>query len=92
VLFWILLAFVLGLFLGYYQKVQWLRKPFLIPIITAFLLFVMGFEIGNDEKLFQDLPDIGLWAMSIAFFSAGGSFLFAGLYGWIHKLRRKSVE
>ncbi len=91
-LFWILLAFLLGLFLGYFQKLQWLRKPFLIPLITAFLLFVMGFEIGTDEKLFQDLPEIGLWALSIALFSAGGSFLFASLYGWIHTFHRKNSE
>ncbi|MFW6263653.1 MAG: LysO family transporter [Thermotogota bacterium] len=74
-LFLILTAFVIGLFLGLKKRLRFLSKFKIIPVITLLLLFSMGTEIGQSQEIMDNLNSIGLNAFLIALFAVAGSFL-----------------
>ncbi len=74
-LFFILAAFVGGLFLGLKNRLRFLNKFKIIPLITLLLLFSMGTEIGQSQEIMANLNSIGLNAFLIALFAVLGSFL-----------------
>ncbi|MFP4461458.1 MAG: LysO family transporter [Thermotogota bacterium] len=74
-LFLILTAFVIGLFLGLKKRLRFLSKFKIIPVITLLLLFSMGTEIGQSQEIMDNLNSIGLNAFLIAIFAVVGSFL-----------------
>lgn len=71
----ILVAFVMGLFLGLKKRFGFLSKFKIIPLITLLLLFSMGTEIGQSQEIMANLNSIGMNAFMIAFFAVIGSFL-----------------
>ncbi len=76
----ILLSFGAGLFLGLKKQLGFMKKIKIIPILTLLLLFSMGTEIGANDKLFNDLPKIGIQAFLVAVFAVAGSFTFTYIY------------
>ena len=76
----ILIAFIIGLFIGLKGWMKWLKKIKPVLWSTVLLLFFMGYEIGNDESLISQIDDIGLTAFYIAVFSIIGSILFTFVY------------
>jgi len=79
----ILLSFGAGLFLGLKKQLRFMNKIKIIPILTLLLLFSMGTEIGANDKLFNDLPKIGIQAFLIAVFAVAGSFTVTYIYSRI---------
>lgn len=80
-LFFILLAFSGGLFLGLKGKMRFLKKYKLIPLLTVLLLFSMGTEIGSSKEIVDNLSSIGLHAFVIALFAVAGSFAITFIVG-----------
>ncbi|AEX84833.1 Membrane protein of unknown function (DUF340) [Marinitoga piezophila KA3] len=79
-LYLILAAFILGFVLGIKNKFQFLRKWNVVTIVTVLLLFFMGFELGSDKDLIQQLSEIGYLSFIIAVFAILGSALLATIY------------
>ncbi|MDN5346275.1 MAG: hypothetical protein PWQ73_797, partial [Petrotoga sp.] len=44
----ILIAFLIGLLIGFKGRLKWLKKINPVLWSTVLLLFFMGYEIGND--------------------------------------------
>lgn len=77
---YILLAFLIGMILGYKKKLNFLKKYKPVWIVTFLLLFFMGYEIGKDDNLFSRLSEIGYIAFLIAIFTIIGSYFFTSFY------------
>jgi len=84
----IISAFVLGIVIGMFMKVQIFKRLKFLMWVTLALLFFMGMEIGSNDKLFESLPEIGIIAFLIAIFAIAGSVILT----WIFEvsLRRRS--
>lgn len=52
-----------------------LKTSFLQTSSLFFLLGVMGYKIGSDEKIIKEFPNLGFQAIIIACFSILGSIL-----------------
>jgi len=89
ILILILISFVVGILLGLTRKFEFLKKYKLVTIITVILLFVMGFEIGSDNELFEKLPEIGFSALVIALAGILGSVVFTSIFD---KFKNKYLE
>lgn len=76
----ILIAFLIGLFIGLKGWLKWLKKIKPVLWSTVLLLFFMGYEIGNDDSLISQIKEIGLTALYIAVFSIIGSILLTSAY------------
>lgn len=57
-----------------------LRTAFLQSLSLFFLLGVMGYKIGSDDKIIKEFPNLGLQAAIIAFFSILGSILITKMF------------
>ena len=87
-LFLILAAFVIGLFLGLKKRLKFLSKFKIIPMITLLLLFSMGTEIGQSQEIMANLNSIGLNAFLIALFAVAGSFLVTFFFLKLFKTKK----
>ncbi len=76
----ILIAFLIGLLIGFKGRLKWLKKINPVLWSTVLLLFFMGYEIGNDDSLISQITEIGLTALYIAVFSIIGSIIFTSIY------------
>jgi len=76
----ILIAFLIGFLFGLKGKLKWLKKYKSVLLSTVFLLFFMGYEIGNNDALVSQIKEIGVYALYIAIFSILGSVLFTSFY------------
>ncbi|KUK80952.1 MAG: Uncharacterized protein XD96_1322, partial [Petrotoga mobilis] len=65
----ILIAFLIGIFIGLKGWLKWLKKIKPVLWSTVLLLFFMGYEIGNDDTLLFQIKEIGFTALYIAVFS-----------------------
>ncbi|QSO45987.1 LysO family transporter [Alicyclobacillus mengziensis] len=78
-MWWFVLTFIGGLAVGRRNLVPTalLRRIHLvINVCLAFLIFVLGYELGANRHLVQSLPWLGYRAFVIALFSMAGSVLF----------------
>ncbi len=79
----LLAAFVVGLIFGRKRKMKY---DFLM-MSTIVLLFIMGYEIGNDKTLFDNLPSIGWISLLLALASIFGSVFLAYFLKFFKKER-----
>ncbi len=71
----------LGIFVGFAMRRLVALLPFQAVIFTAvlFLLFLLGAQIGANQRLFADLGHLGLQALVLAVFCMAGSILVVWL-------------
>ncbi|MCX7654798.1 MAG: LysO family transporter [Fervidobacterium sp.] len=74
-LWYVLIVFFAGFFLGKFVKTQWIGKYKLVLVLTFLLLFTLGLEIGSNEELFKKIDEIILYGFLIASFGSLGSFV-----------------
>ena len=80
-----------GIGLGYLMRRQSL--PWINKIITALiwlLLFLLGIEVGHNERIIRSLPTLGLEAFIIAIVCVLGSCVAAwGLWKYVNRKEAK---
>ncbi len=76
-----LLVMVAGMILGRLLrgKVKFSVSP-LIMCVICLLLFVLGLEIGSNEKLLSEFAHIGFTAVLISMLAVLGSAVAAGIF------------
>ncbi|WP_041256941.1 LysO family transporter [Fervidobacterium nodosum] len=75
-IWYVLIVFFAGFFIGKFIKTEWISKFKVVIILTMLLLFSLGLEIGANDELFKKIDEIFLYAFLIALFGSIGSFLF----------------
>jgi len=74
----IIVSLILGAILGYVlnlnEKQKALNSKFQ-QLGVIFLLFAMGASIGGNKKILNQLPELGLKALSFAVLSVAGSIV-----------------
>jgi hypothetical protein len=75
---------------GFLKKPVFIKKYKIVFWIVLVLLFLMGFETGSNQLLFESLPELGWWGFVIAAFSTGGSVLFVLIFELL--LRKRKAE
>lgn len=77
----IVVAFIfMGILVGYVvrkQHTEWLSKA--ITLLVWVLLFLMGIEVGGNERIMQSLPTLGIEALVVAVLATMGSCVGAWL-------------
>lgn len=77
----IVIAFIfMGNLVGYLvrkQHTEWLSKA--ITLLVWVLLFLMGIEVGGNERIMQSLPTLGVEALVVAVLATMGSCVGAWL-------------
>jgi uncharacterized membrane protein YbjE (DUF340 family) len=73
----ILISFGLGIGLSNVKKLKFINKYNFLMYTTAILLFIMGYQIGNNNELFKKLPSIGVISFELAVFAMLFSLLFS---------------
>ncbi len=72
-----------GFLLSKYQLIP-LKLKMKTSILQSFSLFfllgVMGYKIGSDNKIIKEFPNLGLQAIVIAFFSILGSIFITKFF------------
>ncbi|AFG35651.1 Membrane protein of unknown function (DUF340) [Fervidobacterium pennivorans DSM 9078] len=79
-IWWVLIVFFGGFFLGRFVKTDWIGKYKVILVLTMLLLFSLGLEIGSNDELFGKIDTILLYGLLIAFAGSLGSFIFGFLF------------
>jgi uncharacterized membrane protein YbjE (DUF340 family) len=77
----LLAAFAAGLFFGKKKKMKY---DFLM-MSTVVLLFIMGYEIGNNKDLFDSLPSIGWISLLLALAAIFGSVFLTNFVRFLKK-------
>lgn len=81
----------IGIGLGYLMRRQPL--PWIQKVITALiwlLLFLLGIEVGHNERIIRSLPTLGLEAFIIAIVCVLGSCVAAwGLWKYVNRKEAK---
>lgn len=75
----------LGLPLGLLLRKR-INRPFLDRIIfmaILLLLFLLGAQIGANERLFADLPNLGGQALILMLFCVAGSIVVIRFFVWL---------
>lgn len=70
----------MGILVGYVvrkQHTEWLSKA--ITLLVWVLLFLMGIEVGGNERIMQSLPTLGVEALVVAVLATMGSCVGARL-------------
>lgn len=70
----------MGILVGYVvrkQHTEWLSKA--ITLLVWVLLFLMGIEVGGNERIMQSLPTLGVEALVVAVLATMGSCVGAWL-------------
>uniref|UniRef100_A0A7V4NFI3 DUF340 domain-containing protein n=1 Tax=Fervidobacterium pennivorans TaxID=93466 RepID=A0A7V4NFI3_FERPE len=75
-IWWVLVVFFSGFFLGRFIKTEWIGKYKVILVLTMLLLFSLGLEIGSNDELFGKIDTILLYGLLIALAGSLGSFIF----------------
>jgi len=75
-IWWVLIVFFGGFFIGKFIKTEWIGKYKLILFLTMLLLFSLGLEIGSNDELFSKIDTILLYGVLIALAGSLGSFIF----------------
>ncbi len=83
----IIVAFGVGMFVGNRNIFKILYKYDFLMLSTVILLFVMGYEIGNNDKLFKSLPSIGLISLELSVAAVIGSLIVASIYYFMDRKR-----
>lgn len=89
-LWYVLLVFFAGFLVGKFINTQWIGKYKLVLVLTVFLLFTLGLEIGANDELFRKIDTIVLYGFLIALFGSAGSFIFG--YVTEKLFSRKSIS
>lgn len=87
-LWYVLIVFFAGFFVGKFIKTQWIGKYKVVLLFTIFLLFTLGLEIGANDELFKRIDEILLYGLLIALFGSLGSFLFGYTFEWLNAKSR----
>ncbi|MGL4652259.1 LysO family transporter [Cetobacterium sp.] len=72
-----------GFFLSKYNLIPFKLKNKTGILQTAslfFLLSIMGYKIGSDDKIIKEFPTLGLYGLIIAILSILGSILITRLF------------
>jgi uncharacterized membrane protein YbjE (DUF340 family) len=75
-IWWVLIVFFGGFFVGKFIRTDWIGKYKLVLVLTMLLLFSLGLEIGSNDELFRKIDTILLYGLSIAVAGSLGSFIF----------------
>lgn len=80
-----------GIGMGYLmhrQNLPWINK--VITALIWLLLFLLGIEVGHNERIIRSLPTLGLEAFIIAIGCVLGSCLAAwGLWKYVNRKEAK---
>ena len=79
----------LGIGIGYlfrHQSLPWIQRG--ITLLIWLLLFLLGIEVGQNERVIRSLPTLGLEALLIAIVCVLGSCT-AAMILWKKVSRRK---
>ena len=79
----------LGISIGYLlrrQYLPWIQK--VITLLIWLLLYLLGIEVGQNERVIHSLPTLGLEALIIAIVCVLGSCIAAKIL-WKRVKRRK---
>ena len=79
-MFVVIVFIFMGILVGYAvrkQHTEWLSKA--ITLLVWALLFLMGIEVGGNERIMQSLPTLGVEALAVAVFATMGSCVGAWL-------------
>ena len=93
-MFTILISMFSGVALG----ILFRRKPFkyiqvIITLLIWVLLFLLGLEVGQNDRIVHSLPTLGLEALLISCSALIGSIFFAyQLWKWVSKKKESSVN
>ena len=69
------------------HPITWLGK--VINILIWALLFLLGVEVGGDDRIVEGIATLGAEAVGIAFAGVAGSALLAsGLWIWAGKRKK----
>ena len=83
----------IGIGLGYMlrrQSLSWINKA--ITALIWLLLFLLGIEVGHNERIIRSLPTLGLEAFIIAIVCVFGSCVAAwGLWRYVNG-RKEEVQ
>lgn len=78
---------LVGVVTGYFlrnRNMKWVNK--VVMVLIWILLFLLGIDVGANEKIINGLHTIGLEALLITVFALAGSLAGARLlWGWINK-------
>jgi len=74
-IWYVLVMFFVGFFLGRFINGEWIKKYKVVMILTMLLLFSLGLEIGANDELFKKIDTIFLYGFLIALFGSVGSFV-----------------
>ncbi|MBQ7351195.1 MAG: LysO family transporter [Bacteroides sp.] len=84
----------IGIGLGYLMRRQvlpWINHA--ITCLIWLLLFLLGMEVGQNERIIQSLPTLGVEALAIAIVCVLGSCLAAwGLWRYTHSRKEETHE
>lgn len=77
----IVIAFIfMGIIVGYTvrrKSTEWLSR--LVVVLVWVLLFLMGIEVGGNERIMQALPTLGVEALVVSVLAILGSCVAAWL-------------
>lgn len=86
----LMLAGVLTGFLLRNRNMKWVSH--VVMALIWVLLFLLGTDVGANDKIIRGLHTIGLEALLITFFALAGSLLGAwALWTWINKGREEKL-
>jgi len=86
----LMLAGVLTGFLLRNRNMKWVSH--VVMALIWVLLFLLGTEVGANEKIIRGLHTIGMEALLITLFALAGSLLVAwALWTWINKGREEKL-
>lgn len=88
-LMFIVIAFIfMGILVGYVarkRKTEWLSRT--ITLLVWVLLFLMGIEVGGNERIMRSLPNLGVEALVMSVMATLGSCMAAWLL-WKYVARK----
>lgn len=88
----ILGVMALGIAVGYCLRHREIRLLDSVTVVIIWaLLFLLGLEAGNDERIVRWIGSLGLEAFVISCAAVGGSSLFACLL-WRYAKRKEGAE
>lgn len=92
-MFVIIALMLTGMLLGYLMRnarLSWINK--LITLLIWLLLFLLGVNIGGDEKVIKGLYTLGIEAVIITLAALAGSIVAAWALWRILYKRRKGAQ
>lgn len=89
----IILIMTLGVFIGWMLRRRNLRGiSHVINIFIWLLLFLLGTEVGTDDRIFRGISSLGVEAIAIAVAGVGGSAVLSFLlWKWVQSDKKKRI-